>query len=167
ALQTARDAGWVPVVVTNGPYEQQENRIRRSGVHRYIADWVISEEGGVSKPNPRIFAMAAQRVRMRLRDAWVVGDSPEADIGGAAALGLPSVWVHRGRTWMDSRFAPTRTAAGRHPAAAPRAARVGPPGRPRPVRPRGSSRPWRRCSAADRPVIRWRVARLPWTLADT
>jgi putative hydrolase of the HAD superfamily len=46
---------------------------------------------------------------MRLGGAWVVGDSPEADIGGAAAMGLPSVWLHRGRSWMDSRYAPTAT----------------------------------------------------------
>ena len=108
ALQIAGDAGFVPVVVTNGPVEMQEGRIRRTGLDRYIADWVISEQAGVSKPNPRIFALAAQRVRMRLGGAWVVGDSPEADIGGAAAMGLPRVWLHRGREWMDSRFAPTR-----------------------------------------------------------
>ena len=108
ALQIAGDAGFVPVVVTNGPVEMQEGRIRRTGLDRYIADWVISEQAGVSKPNPRIFALAAQRVRMRLGGAWVVGDRPEADIGGAAAMGLPSVWLHRGREWTDNRFAPTR-----------------------------------------------------------
>jgi putative hydrolase of the HAD superfamily len=108
ALQIAADAGLVPVVVTNGQADVQNNRIRRTGLDRYIADWVISEQAGVSKPNPRIFAMAAQRVRMRLGGAWVVGDSPEADIGGAAAMGLPSVWLHRGRDWMDNRFAPTK-----------------------------------------------------------
>jgi putative hydrolase of the HAD superfamily len=107
ALEIAGDAGLVPVVVTNGPADQQDARIRRTGLDRYVADWVISEECGVSKPNPRIFAVAAQRVRMRLAGAWVVGDSPEADIGGAAALGLPSVWLHRGREWVDNRFAPT------------------------------------------------------------
>jgi putative hydrolase of the HAD superfamily len=108
ALQIARDAGFVPVVVTNGTAELQEGRIRRTGLDRYVADWIISEQAGVSKPNPRIFALAAQRVRMRLGGAWVVGDSPEADIGGAAAMGLPSVWLHRGRDWVDNRFAPTK-----------------------------------------------------------
>jgi putative hydrolase of the HAD superfamily len=108
ALQIAGDAGFVPVVVTNGPVDVEEARIRRTGLDHYVADWVISEQAGVSKPNPRIFAMAAQRVRMRLGGAWVVGDSPEADIGGAAAMGLPSVWLHRGRDWIDNRFAPTR-----------------------------------------------------------
>jgi putative hydrolase of the HAD superfamily len=112
ALRIADQAGWVPVVVTNGTVRQEEAKIRKTGLDRYVADWVISEEAGVSKPNPRIFALAAQRVRMPLRGAWVVGDGPEADIGGAAAVGLPSVWLHRGRTWADGRFAPTRTADG-------------------------------------------------------
>lgn len=112
ALRIADDAGWVPVVVTNGVVRQQEAKIRHTGLDRYVADWVISEEAGVSKPNPRIFALAARRVRMPLRGAWMVGDSPEADIGGATAVGLPSVWLHRGRRWPDTRFAPTRTADG-------------------------------------------------------
>ncbi|MFG2106636.1 HAD family hydrolase [Micromonospora chersina] len=112
ALRIADDAGWVPVVVTNGTSRQQDAKIRQTGLDRYVADWVISEEAGVSKPNPRIFALAAQRARMPLRGAWVIGDSPEADIGGATAVGLPSVWLHRGRRWSDTRFAPTRTADG-------------------------------------------------------
>ncbi|SBT47588.1 HAD family hydrolase [Micromonospora narathiwatensis] len=112
ALRIADDAGWVPVVVTNGAVRQQDAKIRRTGLDRYVANWVISEEAGVSKPNPRIFALAAQRARMPLRGAWVVGDSPEADIGGASASGLPSVWLHRGRRWSDTRFAPTRTVDG-------------------------------------------------------
>ncbi|WP_406071443.1 HAD family hydrolase [Micromonospora sp. NBC_01638] len=112
ALRIADDVGWVPVVVCNGTVRVEDAKIRRTGLDRYVADWVISEEAGVSKPNPRIFALAAQRVRMPLRGAWVVGDSPEADIGGAAAVGLPSVWLHRGRTWSDVRFAPSHTADG-------------------------------------------------------
>ncbi|MET8467115.1 HAD family hydrolase [Micromonospora zamorensis] len=112
ALRIADDAGWVPVVVCNGTVRVEDAKIRRTGLDQYVADWVISEEAGVSKPNPRIFALAAQRVRMPLRGAWVVGDSPEADIGGAAAVGLPSVWLRRGRTWTDGRFAPSHTVDG-------------------------------------------------------
>jgi putative hydrolase of the HAD superfamily len=118
ALRITGDAGWVPVVVSNGATLQQEAIIRRTGLDRYVADWVISEEVGVSKPNPRIFTLAAERVRMRLRGGWVIGDSPEADIGGAAALGLPSIWLHRGRRWMESRYTPTRSESGLLPALA-------------------------------------------------
>lgn len=112
ALRIADEAGWVPVVVTNGETRIQEQVIRRTGLDRYVADWVISEAADVRKPNARIFEIAAERVRMRLRNAWMVGDSPEADIGGAAAIGIPSVWLHRGRRWVERRFAPTRVADG-------------------------------------------------------
>jgi len=112
ALRIAGNVGWVPVVVSNGAARQQEAMIRQTGLDRYLADWVISEEVGVSKPNPRIFGIAADRARMRLAGAWLVGDSPEADIGGANAVGLPSVWLHRGRQWSDARYTPTRTADG-------------------------------------------------------
>jgi putative hydrolase of the HAD superfamily len=100
------------VVVSNGETRIQEAKIKRTGLDQYIAEWVISEEADVTKPNPRIFAMAAHRARMRLSGAWVVGDAPEADIGGAAAIGAPSVWLHRGRDWMERRYMPTRTADG-------------------------------------------------------
>jgi len=112
ALRIADDAGWVPVVVTNGDERVQEQKIRRTGLDRCLADWVISEAVDVRKPSPRIFEIAAERVRMRLRTAWMIGDSPESDIGGATAVGIPSVWLHRGRTWTDRRYAPTRTADG-------------------------------------------------------
>jgi putative hydrolase of the HAD superfamily len=112
ALQIAGNAGWVPVVVSNGVTRYQEAKIRATGLDRYLADWVISEEAGVSKPNPRIFAIAAHRARMRLSGAWMIGDSPEADIGGASALGLRSVWLHRGRRWTQPDYGPTYTADG-------------------------------------------------------
>ena len=110
AVKIAGNAGWVPVVVSNGSTHQQEAKIRMTGLDRYLADWVISEEVGVSKPDPRIFSIAAERARMHLRGAWMVGDSPEADIGGAITLGVPSVWLHRGRQWTESRYVPTITA---------------------------------------------------------
>jgi putative hydrolase of the HAD superfamily len=112
ALRVADAAGWLPVVVANGETEQQELKIKVTGLDQFVAEWVISEEAGVSKPNPRIFAIAAQRARLRLPGAWVVGDSPEADIGGAVSAGLRSVWLHRGRPWSEPRYEPTCTADG-------------------------------------------------------
>jgi putative hydrolase of the HAD superfamily len=118
SLGIAGDAGWVPVIVTNGESHVQEAKIKRSGLDRWVADWVISEEAGVRKPNPRIFSIAAERIRMNVRNSWVIGDGPESDIAGAAALGVPSVWLHRGRTWSESRFGPEVIADGMIPAIA-------------------------------------------------
>jgi putative hydrolase of the HAD superfamily len=112
ALRIATDAGWTPVVVTNGETQVQTEKMVRTGLARRVAAFVISEDVGVRKPNPRIFAIAADRVGLRLSGAWLIGDSPEVDIGGANALGIPSAWVRRGREWPEQRFAPTRACDG-------------------------------------------------------
>jgi putative hydrolase of the HAD superfamily len=112
ALRIAVHAGWTPVVVTNGETRTQEEKLLRTGLADQVAAYVISEEAGVRKPNPRIFAIAADRVGLRLNGAWLIGDSPEADIGGAAGIGMPSAWIRRGRPWQETRFAPTRMCDG-------------------------------------------------------
>ena len=107
ALARARAAGWRIAIVTNGPGTQLE-KIRHAGLDTLVDAWCISEVEGTSKPDAGLVELAAHRTGGDLEHAWMIGDSPEADIGGAAAMGLPSVWLHRGRDWVDNRFAPTR-----------------------------------------------------------
>ena len=40
----------------------------------------------------------------------MIGDSAQADIGGAWTAGVATVWLHRGRPWPEAAFAPTRIA---------------------------------------------------------
>jgi putative hydrolase of the HAD superfamily len=110
ALREARAAGWVPFVVTNGTVGQQERKLRHTGLDREVAGWVISESAGIRKPDPGIFHLAADRAGEPLNGAWVIGDSPEADIGGARNAGLPGVWLHRDRPWPLAEFQPDHTA---------------------------------------------------------
>lgn len=112
AVEIVGNAGWVPVVISNGGMRQQEAKIRMTGLDRYVADWVISEEVGISKPDPRIFEVAAERARMPFRNAWMVGDNPSSDIAGANSVGIRSAWLHRGRRWTEQRYAPTVEADG-------------------------------------------------------
>ncbi|WP_020577668.1 HAD family hydrolase [Actinopolymorpha alba] len=112
ALRHAVTAGWTPVVVTNGSVTQQEAKLRISGLASEVAGWVISEGVGVKKPSRAIFDAAAASVGARLEDGgWVIGDAPQADIAGAVGVGLPSVWLHLGRTWpSELPFQPTHVA---------------------------------------------------------
>lgn len=110
ALRSARAAGWVPFVVTNGTVEQQERKLRHTGLDREVAGWVISEGAGLRKPDPEIFRLAAASAGQSLDGAWMIGDSAEADIGGARNAGLPGIWLHRGRRWPLTAFQPCRTA---------------------------------------------------------
>ncbi|WP_448317273.1 HAD family hydrolase [Streptomyces sp. CO7] len=103
ALARAVAEGRTCVVVTNGRTAQQEAKMRRTGLDRLVQGWVVSEAVGCAKPDPAIFRAAAEAVGAPLPGAWVIGDSARADIAGAAALGLSSVWVSNGRTW-DGEF---------------------------------------------------------------
>jgi len=110
ALHDARAAGWMPFVVTNGTVEQQERKLRHTALDREVAGWVISEGAGLRKPDPEIFRYAATRAGQSLDGAWMIGDSAEADIGGARNAGVPGVWLHRGRPWPLTAFRPVHAA---------------------------------------------------------
>lgn len=110
ALDTARTAGWKIVVVTNGPTEQQRLKMRHTGLNDHVDATVVSEAVGLAKPDPEIFALAADEVRSPLAGAWMVGDSPGGDIRGARNAGIKSVWLHRGRSWPIADLRPTVTA---------------------------------------------------------
>lgn len=110
ALGRAQAAGWTSVIVTNGRTAQQETKIRNTGLDRLVRGWVVSEGVGHKKPDPEIFQAAAATVGASLTDAWMIGDSPHADIAGAHALGLRSVWVTDGRPWDQDSYRPTHMA---------------------------------------------------------
>jgi FMN phosphatase YigB (HAD superfamily) len=98
ALSGCRRRGWRLGVVTNGP-AYQETVIRNAGLAPLLDGWCVSELEGRRKPDPALFALAAARVGAELRGGFMVGDSAEADIAGAHAAGLRSVWLARGRRW--------------------------------------------------------------------
>ena len=110
ALGRARAAGWAPFVVTNGTVAQQERKLRHTGLDREVAGWVVSEGAGLRKPDPAIFRLAATRAGLPLDRAWMIGDSADADIGGARAAGVPGIWLHRNRPWPLTAFQPGRVA---------------------------------------------------------
>ncbi|MFE0522983.1 HAD family hydrolase [Streptomyces sp. NPDC058954] len=110
ALSKARADGWTCVIVTNGRTAQQEAKIRKTGLDRLVQGWVISEAVGHKKPEPEIFQAAADAVNVPLSGAWVIGDSLHADIAGANALDLRSVWVTDGRARPQDAWQPTHIA---------------------------------------------------------
>ncbi|GAA2289911.1 hypothetical protein GCM10010234_33440 [Streptomyces hawaiiensis] len=110
ALEKATAAGWILAIVTNGRTSQQERKIRTTGLDALTHGWAVSEAVGHKKPAPEIFHAAAAAVGATLDGAWVIGDSPHADIAGAAGIGARSVWVSAGRPWTGTALTPTRTA---------------------------------------------------------
>jgi putative hydrolase of the HAD superfamily len=82
-------------VITNGAGQTQRRKIENAGLNSVIpADhfW-ISEEIGISKPNPDLFLLAIKKMRLLPRNCLFVGDQSEMDIAGARAAGLRAVQV--------------------------------------------------------------------------
>src|SRR5207248_1885827 len=90
------DPGYHLGIITNGMTEIQREKIQRLGIEPYFDTILISQEVGITKPDPRIFRMAIERVPCEAREAVMIGDSPDRDIAGARAAGLIAVWVRTG-----------------------------------------------------------------------
>jgi len=83
------------LIVTNGFKEVQYSRILESELGQYIDGIIISEEVGVSKPDPRIFAHALDFVGHKTKeDVLMIGDSLTADIAGGSNFGIDTCWYN-------------------------------------------------------------------------
>lgn len=110
ALDRARAAGWIPLIVTNGNVAQQEAKVEILDLAAHVDGMVVSEGVGVAKPDPEIFRIAAASVGGDLADAWMIGDQAGSDIAGADAAGIRSIWLRRGRDYPADQPTPTAIA---------------------------------------------------------
>lgn len=82
-------------IITNGFADVQRARLNRSRLDRYFDFMLISEEEGVTKPDPRIFLSALTRMPdVSAEDVLMVGDNPGTDVAGATAAGMDSCWFN-------------------------------------------------------------------------
>ncbi len=108
---SARDgASPLPLgLITNGPTEVQSAKLNLLGVRDLVDFAIISESFGVAKPEPAIFQEALRLSGVEAGEAVFVGDSPEYDMAGAHAVGIPSVWLNRDdREWTEPDWRPSR-----------------------------------------------------------
>ena len=86
------DRGIVCAIVSNALSGAGSRRlVREQGLEPYLALQVYSDEEGIRKPNPQIFAIAAERIGIRLTECWYVGDQIDRDILGGRRAGVGRV----------------------------------------------------------------------------
>jgi YjjG family noncanonical pyrimidine nucleotidase len=81
-------------IVSNNLREEQEDKLRHCGLDRDVDVLVVSEDVGISKPDPRIFDIALEQLGVTAGEAVMVGDSWTADIAGARAAGIRAIWFN-------------------------------------------------------------------------
>ena len=81
-------------IITNGFEEVQHIKLKNSGIHNYFKTVTSSEEVGVKKPNPVIFAKALEKAQVLKGSTLMIGDSFEADILGAESFGMNTLFYN-------------------------------------------------------------------------
>lgn len=82
-------------IITNGFMETQRKRVMASTIRPYISHLIISDEIGVSKPDPTFFSKAFKIINCQNPgEVLVVGDSLSSDILGAMNAGIDCCWYN-------------------------------------------------------------------------
>lgn len=98
-LDALVESGAALVVVSNGTVDQQMKKLQLTGLLRFNAHPVISEQVGVKKPHRLIFDTALSQSGHHSASSWMVGDHPVADMAGAHQIGIRTGWVSHHRPW--------------------------------------------------------------------
>ena len=80
-------------ILSNGFKEVQYYKFSHSGLEKYFAHTIISEEVGINKPNPKLFEIALEMNGVKADEALMIGDSYSSDISGAKAVGIDQIWI--------------------------------------------------------------------------
>jgi len=81
-------------IASNGPYHQQVNRLKKSGMLHYFSDLFISEEIGSTKPSERFFNTCIKRLNSKTEkkitpdEILIIGDSLSSDMQGGIQVGI-------------------------------------------------------------------------------
>ena len=85
-------------IITNGFAEVQTKKLEHSGLNQFFETVTNSETAGVKKPNPKIFEFALKQANTNPISSLMIGDSLEADIQGAQAVGIETIYFNEFKT---------------------------------------------------------------------
>lgn len=100
------DKNYKLYVVTNGLIRLQKPRITNSKIANYFLDVIVSEEVGISKPDPKIFNVLLDRENLKSDDVIMIGDSLKKDIQGAKNAKIKSIWYNPNNKENDTEIEP-------------------------------------------------------------
>ena len=93
------------IAVTNG-----NANLEKIGLRHLFDDVVTAVDVGYAKPDARIFNEAIRKAGTQADKIIHVGDNPEADIIGAANVGLKTVWMNsKSVSWPNDDIQPDLT----------------------------------------------------------
>lgn len=97
ALEQALVTGAKVGILTNGTKEIQQQKLQRAGLNLPGVELLASSDLGFSKPDPRCYQAALERLGVEASGTIMVGDNYANDVQGAVACGLTARHLDRRR----------------------------------------------------------------------
>ncbi len=105
-LQDLRDHYKLGIVSNFAIPECVDNLLENNGLNGLFDTVVVSAKVNKRKPSPEIFQNALKLMGISAGDAVFVGDTADADVGGAHAVGMKAVYIKRRVEQTLERFKP-------------------------------------------------------------
>ena len=84
-------------LITNGPSDEQREKLRRSELEPYFQSVTISGDLGVAKPEAAIFEHALASLAVAAEESVYIGNNFAGDIVGACEAGMDAIWMAHDR----------------------------------------------------------------------
>jgi putative hydrolase of the HAD superfamily len=95
-LRTLKERGFRLGIISNGADDENTyTLIDNANLHQFFEFIISSAKHGKRKPHPAIFRYALDHFKIPAEQTIMVGDTFDADIIGARAVGMNSIWVTR------------------------------------------------------------------------
>ena len=91
-------------IITNGFEDVQHLKLINSGIKKFFSTITTSEEVGLKKPNPVIFKTALKKANAMPESGIMIGDTFEADILGAEAVGMQTLFYNYRKETLPARY---------------------------------------------------------------
>ncbi|MBR1731266.1 MAG: HAD-IA family hydrolase, partial [Ruminococcus sp.] len=100
---------YILCAASNGPLEQQINRLKVGNMLDCFTAVYVSEGVGASKPSEKFFSYALEDLRKKTgeeilpEEIVIIGDSITADIVGGARFGMKTCWYNRHKAQLPKK----------------------------------------------------------------
>ena len=81
---------------SNGIYDMQINRLKKSNLDKYFKYIFVSDKMGYEKPDKRFFEKIMNITKYSNKNLIMIGDSIKSDIIGAKNSGIKSIYFNKG-----------------------------------------------------------------------
>ncbi len=90
-------------IITEGMEVKQAEKLVRMRVNQYLSPGAIfiSNQVGISKPNPKLYQRACSDLNLKPAESMYVGDNPTHDVDPSNRIGMISVRMRRGGKYHD------------------------------------------------------------------